>query len=142
MYATRHGTWGLLLDALFPWTGVAAKSVEVVVVSAARQNYRALSATGATKTDTLLKDLPQSVRILSADLLRDAGVIDLAGARAVGGGMATAGGGVNYVGGRKGDFAVPSNFKLPAYAALLRKFVQPAVGIVGRGAHCEAESAL
>ena len=53
---------------------------EVVVVSAARQNYRALSATGATKTDTLLKDLPQSVRVLTADLLRDVGVTNLAGA--------------------------------------------------------------
>lgn len=53
---------------------------EVVVVSGARQNYRALSATGATKTDTLLKDLPQSVRVLTADLLRDAGVTNLAGA--------------------------------------------------------------
>lgn len=53
---------------------------EVVVVSAARQNYRALSATGATKTDTLLKDLPQSVRVLTADLLRDVGVTNLADA--------------------------------------------------------------
>jgi iron complex outermembrane receptor protein len=51
-----------------------------VVVKGARQNYRALSATGATKTDTLLKDLPQSVRVLTADLLKDAGVTSLASA--------------------------------------------------------------
>lgn len=51
-----------------------------VYVTGARQNYRALSATGATKTDTLLKDLPQSVRVLTADLLKDAGVTTLASA--------------------------------------------------------------
>ena len=53
---------------------------KVVVVKAQRQHYRSLSATGATKTDTLLKDLPQSVRVLTADLLRDVGVTSLAGA--------------------------------------------------------------
>ncbi len=51
-----------------------------VVVTGQRQNYRALSATGATKTDTLLKDLPQSVRVLTGDLLKDVGVTNLAGA--------------------------------------------------------------
>jgi iron complex outermembrane receptor protein len=56
------------------------KEDSVVVVKAGRQNYRALSATGATKTDTLLKDLPQSVRVLTADLLKDVGVTNLAGA--------------------------------------------------------------
>ncbi len=56
------------------------KSKNVVHVKAARQNYRALSATGATKTDTLLKDLPQSVRVLTADLLKDVGVVNLASA--------------------------------------------------------------
>jgi len=45
-----------------------------------RQNYRSLSATGATKTDALLIDLPQSVRVLTSDLLADAGVQTLAGA--------------------------------------------------------------
>ncbi|HEX8412897.1 MAG TPA: TonB-dependent siderophore receptor, partial [Sphingomicrobium sp.] len=98
MHRTPHGTWVLLLAATCPLTVLAAKSDQaavspeevaqadapsgrdVVVVSASRQNYRALSATGATKTDTLLKDLPQSVRVLTADLLRDVGVTDLAGA--------------------------------------------------------------
>jgi iron complex outermembrane receptor protein len=51
-----------------------------VYVKGSRQNYRALSATGATKTDTLLKDLPQSVRVLTADLLKDVGVTSLASA--------------------------------------------------------------
>ena len=51
-----------------------------VVVEGQRQHYRALSATGATKLDTPLNDLPQSVRVLTADLLDDAGVTTLAGA--------------------------------------------------------------
>ncbi|WP_026354063.1 TonB-dependent siderophore receptor [Massilia niastensis] len=51
-----------------------------VRVNGQRQNYRALSATGATKTDTPIKDLPQSVRVLTGDLLKDVGVTDLAGA--------------------------------------------------------------
>jgi iron complex outermembrane receptor protein len=51
-----------------------------VKVNGQRQNYRGLSATGATKTDTPIKDLPQSVRVLTGDLLKDVGVTDLAGA--------------------------------------------------------------
>ncbi|RYE89692.1 MAG: TonB-dependent siderophore receptor, partial [Oxalobacteraceae bacterium] len=51
-----------------------------VRVQGQRQNYRSLSVTGATKTDALLIDLPQSVRVLTADLLADAGVRTLAGA--------------------------------------------------------------
>lgn len=51
-----------------------------VQVSAQRQNYRALDATGASKTDTALLDLPQSVRVLTADLLADAGVSNLSDA--------------------------------------------------------------
>ena len=38
---------------------------DVVTVKAERQHYRSLSATGATKTDALLMDLPQSVRVLT-----------------------------------------------------------------------------
>lgn len=53
---------------------------DVVTVSGERQHYRSLSATGATKTDALLMDIPQSVRVLTGDLLRDAGVTTLAGA--------------------------------------------------------------
>ncbi len=59
----------------------AAPSVDQqVLVQGARQKYRALSATGATKTDALLKDLPQSVRVLTADLLSDAGATSLSSA--------------------------------------------------------------
>jgi len=69
-------------DAAVPAAAPVAEPAPVneVVVRGARQNYRALSATGATKTDTLLKDLPQSVRVLTADLLRDVGVTNLASA--------------------------------------------------------------
>ena len=58
----------------------AGEASDVVTVKAERQHYRSLSATGATKTDALLMDLPQSVRVLTGDLLRDAGVTTLAGA--------------------------------------------------------------
>jgi iron complex outermembrane receptor protein len=72
----------LLLAAASPWS-LAIDDVQagdVVTVKAERQHYRSLSATGATKTDALLMDLPQSVRVLTGDLLRDAGVTTLAGA--------------------------------------------------------------
>lgn len=92
MYPSRHRTLALFLAATYPLAALAAEpdstaaaaqasdKKEVVVVSGQRQNYRSLSATGATKTDTLLKDLPQSVRVITADLLKDVGVTDLAGA--------------------------------------------------------------
>lgn len=51
-----------------------------VFVTGQRQNYRSLSVMGATKTDTNLNDLPQSVRVLTGDLLADAGITTLAGA--------------------------------------------------------------
>lgn len=72
----------LLFAAASPWS-LAIDDVQaddVVTVKAERQHYRSLSATGATKTDALLMDLPQSVRVLTGDLLRDAGVTTLAGA--------------------------------------------------------------
>jgi len=72
----------LLLAAASPWS-LAIDDVQaggVVTVKAERQHYRSLSATGATKTDALLMDLPQSARVLTSDLLRDAGVTTLAGA--------------------------------------------------------------
>jgi iron complex outermembrane receptor protein len=93
MYPSRHSTLALFLAAAYPLAasaaepeaaaaaeGQAQEKQEVVVVTGSRQNYRALSATGATKTDTLLKDLPQSVRVITADLLKDVGVTNLAGA--------------------------------------------------------------
>jgi iron complex outermembrane receptor protein len=106
MYPSRSCTLVLFLAATFPVLAgandsepaaaigqadqaasppAAAESIKSadkakVVVTGQRQNYRALSATGATKTDTLLKDLPQAVRVLTGDLLKDVGVTNLAGA--------------------------------------------------------------
>jgi len=65
-----------------------APASQTVEVSGVRQPYRNLSATGATKTDALLKDLPQSVRVLGADLLQDAGVTRLGDALELGSGIA------------------------------------------------------
>ena len=58
----------------------AAKTLDAVHVRDERRPYRNLSVTGATKTDALIKDLPQSIQVLDAGLLRDAGVTDLNGA--------------------------------------------------------------
>ena len=80
----------LLLAAASPWSLAfePAQADDVVTVKAERQHYRSLSATGATKTDALLMDLPQSVRVLTGDLLRDAGVTTLAGALDLASGIA------------------------------------------------------
>ena len=80
----------LLLAAASPWSLAVdgAQAEDVVTVKAERQHYRSLSATGATKTDALLMDLPQSVRVLNSDLLRDAGVTTLAGALDLASGIA------------------------------------------------------
>lgn len=103
MYPSRYCTLALFLAATYPLTSSQAADnasaapvaeapaadaaaepapapVSKVTITAQRQNYRALSATGATKTDTPIQDLPQSVRVLTADLLKDVGVTDLAGA--------------------------------------------------------------
>lgn len=58
----------------------AARVLDTVYVRDERRPYRNLSVTGATKTDALIRDLPQSIQVLDADLLRDAGVTDLRGA--------------------------------------------------------------
>lgn len=67
--------------------GAKGSELQQVQVTGEKQPYRNLSATGATKTDTLLKDLPQSVRVLTADLLKDAGVTKLADALDLGSGI-------------------------------------------------------
>jgi iron complex outermembrane recepter protein len=51
-----------------------------VEITGAKQPYRNLSATGATKNDSLIRDLPMSVRVINAEVLKDAGITDLAGA--------------------------------------------------------------
>ena len=79
----------LLLAAASPLALAEGPLVpDVVTISAERQHYRSLSATGATKTDALLMDLPQSVRVLTGDLLRDAGVTTLTGALDLASGIA------------------------------------------------------
>ncbi|WP_372380889.1 TonB-dependent siderophore receptor [Xanthomonas sp. NCPPB 1754] len=57
-----------------------ARDLDVVQVRSQYTPYRALSITGATKTDAPLRDLPISARVLDRTLLEDAGVTDLAGA--------------------------------------------------------------
>ncbi|MCX2861085.1 TonB-dependent siderophore receptor [Paucibacter sp. PLA-PC-4] len=71
-----------------PKTEAATSQLETVQILGVKQPYRNLSATGATKSDALLKDLPQSVRVLSADMLQDAGVTKLADALDLGSGIA------------------------------------------------------
>jgi iron complex outermembrane receptor protein len=59
-----------------------------VLVTGERTAYHALTVAGATKTDAQPLDLPQSTRTLEADLLRDAGVTNLAGALELASGIA------------------------------------------------------
>lgn len=61
-------------------TESSAKTLDAVQVRDERKPYRDLSVTGATKTDALVKDLPQSIQIIGKDLLDDAGITDLKGA--------------------------------------------------------------
>jgi iron complex outermembrane receptor protein len=70
--------------AVYPFIAYADDVVEITGV---RQPYRSLSATGATKTETDLMDLPQSARVLTADMLRDAGVNRFADALELGSGI-------------------------------------------------------
>lgn len=65
----------------------ATNKLEVVKVQGAKQPYRTLSATGAMKTDTPVRDMAQSVRVLSADILEDAGITKLADALDLGSGI-------------------------------------------------------
>jgi iron complex outermembrane receptor protein len=66
----------------------AVPAADSVTINAQRQNYRSLSVAGATKTDALLQDLPQSVRVLTAGLLRDAGATSLSSALELASGIA------------------------------------------------------
>lgn len=60
-----------------PTMPTADAALDAVTVDGARQPYRTLVVTGAMKTDTPARDLPQSVRVLSGALLADAGVTRL-----------------------------------------------------------------
>lgn len=57
-----------------------AAQLDNVSVKGSRQPYRNLSVTGATKNDALIKDLPMSVRVIDAEVLKDAGAETLADA--------------------------------------------------------------
>lgn len=63
-----------------PLIALADPATDTVIVTGERAAYRNLSVAGATKTDTLPRDLPQSVRTLNAELLHDAGVTSFSGA--------------------------------------------------------------
>ncbi len=65
----------------------AANKLDVVKVQGVKQPYKTLSATGAMKTDTPVRDMAQSVRVLSADILEDAGITKLADALDLGSGI-------------------------------------------------------
>lgn len=77
-----------LLAGTLPCAALAEPDVERVVVTGQRTAYRNLAVAGATKTDTLPLDLPQSARTLGADLLRDAGVVSLSDALDLASGIA------------------------------------------------------
>ncbi|NHZ38109.1 TonB-dependent siderophore receptor [Massilia rubra] len=81
-----------LLASITPLAAIAADAApaptDTVVIGGQREHYRSLSATGATKTDARLLDLPQSVRVLTSEVLRDAGVSTLAGALDLASGIA------------------------------------------------------
>ena len=70
---------GLLCSSL-AWAQQGAATLDTVSVTGTRQPYRNLSATGATKNDSMIRDLPMSVRVINNEVLKDAGVSDLAGA--------------------------------------------------------------
>jgi iron complex outermembrane receptor protein len=91
MFAANPTRLAVCLAAAYPLFVIAAEVEpapdDVVEIVAARQPYRSLSASAATKTETALKDLPQSARVLTADMLRDAGVNRFADALDLGSGI-------------------------------------------------------
>lgn len=74
--------------ALWAADETADNKLDTVKVEGTRQPYKTLSATGAMKTDTPVRDLAQSVRVLSADILDDAGITKLADALDLSSGIA------------------------------------------------------
>lgn len=79
-----------------------ARDLDTVQVRSQYTPYRALTITGATKTDAPLRDLPISARVLDRTLLDDAGVTDLAGALDLASGIAKA----NNLGGLWDSYAM------------------------------------
>jgi len=85
LMACSPALWAAEGDA--PPATDAANKLDIVKVQGAKQPYRTLSATGAMKTDTPVRDMAQSVRVLSADILEDAGITKLADALDLGSGI-------------------------------------------------------
>ncbi|PPV06835.1 ferrichrome-iron receptor 3 [Xanthomonas bromi] len=79
-----------------------ARDLDAVQVRSQYTPYRALSITGATKTDAPLRDLPISARVLDRTLLDDAGITDLAGALELASGITKA----NNLGGLWDSYSV------------------------------------
>ncbi len=77
-----------LLAGTLSFHAMAEPPVDTVRISGQRTAYHGLSVAGATKTDAQPLDLPQSTRTLEADLLRDAGVTNLADALELASGIA------------------------------------------------------
>ena len=77
-----------LLAGTLSFHAMAEPPAGTVLVTGQRTAYHALTVAGATKTDAQPLDLPQSTRTLEADLLRDAGVTNLAGALELASGIA------------------------------------------------------
>lgn len=91
MRTTPIGCLALLAGTLpcpAPAQSVSDAVADSVVVTGQRAAYRSLAVAGATKTDALPLDLPQSVRTLGTDLLQDAGVTTLSGALDLASGIA------------------------------------------------------
>jgi iron complex outermembrane receptor protein len=82
----------LALAGALPFAATAQSAaddaIDSVVITSKRAAYHSLAVAGATKTDALPRDLPQSVRTLGADLLEDAGITSLSGALELASGIA------------------------------------------------------
>ncbi|GAA5019588.1 hypothetical protein GCM10025794_06880 [Massilia kyonggiensis] len=77
-----------LLAGTLSFHAMAEPPVDTVRITGQRTAWHGLTVAGATKTDAQPLDLPQSTRTLEADLLRDAGVANLAGALELASGIA------------------------------------------------------
>ena len=76
-----------LLAGTLSFHAMAEPPVDTVRITGQRTAWHGLTVAGATKTDAQPLDLPQSTRTLEADLLRDAGVTNLADALDLASGM-------------------------------------------------------
>jgi iron complex outermembrane recepter protein len=68
------GSMGLLLSVTPVAEGQDENEIEVTVVGEQQQGYRVPTASTATKTDTPLRDIPQSIQIVPRQVIEDQGV--------------------------------------------------------------------